>query len=102
MKKNHYSVWEVVSQSSIKRVDLVDGNFSLGYAPECTLTLKEPGRFTNESLVVKLHGTATLHPFQAGDLVAVSLSYQKANHGNFTEVTVDDIMLVKRLNNLFE
>ena len=94
---------EVESQSKVKRVDVCDETSHIGYEPQSTLELKEPGRFSIFNLVATLSGKAALHQFKKGDLVAVKLrcwKYKKkgelVNH-----ISITDIKLVKELDYLF-
>ena len=98
-----YLILEVEKQGKLKRVDVSDETSHIGYEPQSTLELKEPGRFSTFNLVATLSGKAALHQFKKGDLVAVKLrcwKYKKkgelVNH-----ISISDIKLVKELDHLF-
>ena len=98
-----YLILEVEKQGKLKRVDVSDETSHIGYEPQSTLELKEPGSFFTFFLVATLSGKAALHQFKKGDLVAVKLrcwKYKKkgelVNH-----ICISDIKLVKELDHLF-
>ena len=99
--ENHL-IMEVEKQGKVKRVNICDGTHS-GYEPQCTMELKDPGRFSLNSLVGTLSGKAALHQFKKGDLVAVKLWIWKyKHHGEFVNhIYIKDIKLVKELDQLF-
>lgn len=99
--ENHL-IMEVEKQGKVKRVNICDGTHS-GYEPQCTMELKDPGRFSLNSLVGTLSGKAALHQFKKGDLVAVKLWIWKyKHHGEFVNhIYIKDIKLVKELDHLF-
>lgn len=99
--ENHL-IMEVEKQGKVKRVNICDGAHS-GYEPQCTMELKDPGRFSLNSLVGTLSGKAALHQFKKGDLVAVKLWIWKyKHHGEFVNhIYIKDIKLVKELDHLF-
>ena len=99
--ENHL-IMEEERQGMVKRVNICDGTHS-GYEPQCTMELKDPGRFSLNSLVGTLSGKAALHQFKKGDLVAVKLWIWKyKHHGEFVNhIYIKDIKLVKELNHLF-
>jgi hypothetical protein len=99
--ENHL-IMEVEKQGKVKRVNSCDGTHS-GYEPQCTMELKDPGRFSLNSLVGTLSGKAALHQFKKGDLVAVKLWIWKyKHHGEFVNhIYIKDIKLVKELDHLF-
>ena len=98
----NYLIMEVEKQGKVKRVNICDGTHS-GYEPQCTMELKDPVRFSLNSLVGTLSGKAALHQFKKGDLVAVKLWIWKyKHHGEFVNhIHIKDIKLVKELNHLF-
>ena len=98
----NYLIMEVEKQGKVKRVHICDGTHS-GYEPQCTMELKDPGRFSLNILVGTLSGKAALHPFKKGDLVAVKLWIWKyKHHGEFVNhIHIKDIKLVKELDHLF-
>jgi hypothetical protein len=98
----NYLIMEVEKQGMVKRVNICDGTHS-GYEPQCTMELKDPGRFSLNSLVGTLSGKAALHQFKKGDLVAVKLWIWKyKHHGEFVNhIYIKDIKLVKELDHLF-
>lgn len=98
----NYLIMEVEKQGKVKRVNICDGTHS-GYEPQCTMELKDPGRFSLNSLVGTLSGKAALHQFKKGDLVAVKLWIWKyKHHGEFVNhIYIKDIKLVKELDHLF-
>ena len=95
-----YLILEVEKQGKLKRVDVSDETSHIGYEPQSTLELKEPGRFSTYNMVATLSGKAALHQFKKGDLVAVNLRCWKkgelVNH-----ICISDIKLVKELDHLF-
>lgn len=99
MKEYFSLIWEVESQSTVKRVAYSDEETDYGYEPQCTLVLKEPGRFYLNTLAATLHGEAALHQFNKGDLVAVKLRFEKkeCNNEYLNRVTIEEIVLVKKL-----
>ena len=99
----NYLIMEVEKQGKVKRVELRDETGHIGYEPQCTLELKDPGRFSLNSFVATVSGKAALHPFKKGDLVAVKLWIWKyKHHGEFVNhIHIKDIKLVKELNHLF-
>ena len=99
----NFSIWEVESQSNVERVDICDDESTYGYEPQCNLCLKEPDRFSINSLVARLCGKAALHQFKKGDLVAVRLQYWRVKKNNeyVTRITIEDIKLVKELKKLW-
>ena len=101
--RNYFSIWEVEYQSNVERVHINDDKIDYGYDPQCNLELKEPGRFSLNSLVGRLHGKMALHQFKKGDLVAVSLIYTKvkSHHEYITRITIEDIKIVKNVNDIY-
>lgn len=102
MESNFFSIWEVETQSKVKSVVINDGEYSYGYEPQCMLALKSPkGSFAFDSIEAKLTGKAALYPFKKGDLVAVKLHFwrKKVNHEYVNCVIINDIKLVKDLEN---
>ena len=99
----NYLIMEVESQSKVKRVDVCDETGHIGYEPQSTLELKEPGRFSTYNMVATLSGKAALHQFKKGDLVAVKLMCWKyKKKGEFVNhISITDIKLVKELDHLF-
>ena len=99
----NYLIMEVEEQSEVKREELCDETGHIGYEPQCTLELKDPGRFSLNSFVATVSGKAALHPFKKGDLIAVKLWIWKyKHHGEFVNhIHIKDIKLVKELNHLF-
>ena len=98
----NYLIMEVEKQGKVKRVNICDGTHS-GYEPQCTMELKDPGRFSLNSLVGTLSGKAALHQFKKGDLVAVKLWIWKYKHHGecVNHIHIKDIKLVKELDHLF-
>ncbi len=103
MENSNFSIWEVESQSKVERVDVCDDVSSYGFEPQCYLCLKEPDRFSINSLAAKLCGKAALHQFKKGDLVAVQLRYSRVKKNNeyVTRITIENIKLVKQLKKLW-
>lgn len=103
MEISFYSHWEIENQSQIKRVDVSDGSNHYGFEPEATLKLKEPGRFSMNSLVATLKGKHALHQFKKGDIVAVQLRFNTyKKHGKWiNDISIQDIKIVKDLSHLF-
>lgn len=99
----NYLLMEVAHQGKIKSVNISDDGSHYGYEPQSTLELKEPGRWSLESLAATLHGEAALHPFKEGDLVAVCLktSTRMKNGEYMNHIDIEDIKLVKQLEHLF-
>ena len=99
---NSYLIMEVEKQGKVKRVNICDGTHS-GYEPQCTMELKDPGRFSLNSFVATVSGKAALHPFKKGDLVAVKLWIMKIKHDGelVNRIYIEDIKLVKELDHLF-
>ncbi len=97
--QNFYLIMEVEEQTRVECIDCNDGVIDYGYEPQCVLLLKKPGRFSSDSIAVKLQGKAALHHFKKGDMVAVSLGFWKTknDHEYSTRVTIDDIKLVKEI-----
>ena len=100
---NSYLIMEVEKQGKVKRVELCDETGHIGYEPQCTLELKDPGRFSLNSFVATVSGKAALHPFKKGDLVAVKLWIMKIKHDDelVNRIYIEDIKLVKELDHLF-
>ena len=98
-----YLILEVEKQGKLKRVDVSDETSHIGYEPQSTLELKEPGRFSTYNMVATLSGKAALHQFKKGDLVAVKLTCWKyKKKGEFVNhISISDIKLVKELDYLF-
>ena len=94
---------EVEKQSKVERVDICDDTRHYGFEPQCRLKIKEPGRFSMDTLSATLSGKAALHQFKKGDLVAVKLRFWGYKEkGEFVNhIHIEDIKLVKELDHLF-
>jgi len=100
---SNYLIMEVENQGKVRRVDVCDETSHIGYEPQSTLELKEPGRFSTYNMVATLSGKAALHQFKKGDLVAVKLrcwKYKKKSEF-VNHISISDIKLVKNLDPLF-